>query len=198
MVELQFRPVSEIGVSVDFVPDPAPRLCACYRPNFHVPPLSPADSQIKFRARTHQYRARCIQIEHIWRRIQLSQTLVNIQRLIGARLYLRPAQYHLENVAVDYVLLGVTDPFLVCLLVSIGRSWGQWPFIFSTLRGICPCYIEIEFEPLFCLSYRCLAVAVGYHTIDNHVTFLLFVVAQKYIVGKVKFVVRIAEQVFSA
>lgn len=61
-----------------------------------------------------------VQIEHVRRRVQLPQSLVDVQRLVGTRLGERAAQDHLEDIAIQDVPLGLLDHGLVFGLNRVG------------------------------------------------------------------------------
>jgi hypothetical protein len=93
------------------------------------------------------------------------------------------------------MLLGRLDHSFVFALAGIGRGGGEGARITLSLGRIESGEIPVVVEALLGLGYSGLAVAVGYYYVYDNVALILHVVYQEDIVGEVKLIVGIAEQV---
>ena len=92
------------------------------------------------------------------------------------------------------LLGGFNHRFILALIGISGSGWNR-AGKFSSLWDIKSCKIAIVVKTLLRLSDNSLTVVVSNHHVHNHIALALLVIHQEDIVSKVKFVIRIAQEV---
>ncbi len=93
------------------------------------------------------------------------------------------------------MLFGGLDHFLVLLLVGICGSRRNLTRKFLSSRHIEPCEIVIVVKTLLSFGNHSFAVAISYHNVHDHIALALLMIHDKDVVGKIKLIVGISQQV---